>query len=364
MKKIPFSSDELNFVAEVPGFFGAPNRKIWKTPVPGVVNAKNAFVAPDKVCYIPNAFDITQFFPRCNPENTAQSFVMDGGEPLPPALEGSPDMLGVIWEFIPVAMGAMVRPGHPMLEDVNDWKEILKFPDVDSWDWEGQKTISEEFCASSPLVEFSIFSGYFERLISLMEFENAAMAMIDEDQKDALHELFDALTVVYKKIIDKHVENFKVDIVLLHDDWGSQMAPFFSRETLDEMLVPHIKELIDYAHQKGLLFEMHSCGKIESFADAMVGMGVDIWGGQPMNDKKKLFETYGDQIMIQVELPLISKDASDEEVYAAAQEFVDTFVGIPGKPTMLSINSSTVPTHAKMDQAVYELSRKKLCGSL
>ena len=46
-------------------------------------------------------------------------------------------MFGVNWIFDEAANGSMVVPGSPILEDANDWKEVIKFPDVDSWDWEG-----------------------------------------------------------------------------------------------------------------------------------------------------------------------------------------------------------------------------------
>ena len=41
---------------------------------------------------------------------------------------GGPDMFGIEWEYVPVAGGSMVRPGTPLLEDANDWNQILKLP--------------------------------------------------------------------------------------------------------------------------------------------------------------------------------------------------------------------------------------------
>ena len=72
MNKMPFSEDEFNFIAEMPGFFDAPSRKIWNAPVSQQENLKNAFFHPEKLCYVPNIFDATQFTPRCSPENTCQ----------------------------------------------------------------------------------------------------------------------------------------------------------------------------------------------------------------------------------------------------------------------------------------------------
>ena len=48
-------------------------------------------------------------------------------------------MFGVDWEYIPVAGGSMIRPGKPLLKDANEWYEKVKFPDIESWDWENNE---------------------------------------------------------------------------------------------------------------------------------------------------------------------------------------------------------------------------------
>ena len=39
--------------------------------------------------------------------------------------------------------------------------------------------------------ELCLLDGFWERLISLMDVSGAAIALVDEDQKDALHAFFD-----------------------------------------------------------------------------------------------------------------------------------------------------------------------------
>ena len=81
-------------------------------------------------------------------------------------------------------------------------------------------------------------NGWFERLISFMDFDNAVVALIDEDQKDAVKELFDRLSDLYIKIIDKYLEYFPgIDGFCIHDDWGAQKDTFFSPDTAMEMIV-------------------------------------------------------------------------------------------------------------------------------
>ena len=70
-----------------------------------------------------------------------------------------------------------------------------------------------------------------------MGFEGASVAMIDEDQQDAIKELFDAISDVYIDIID-HYHKYYVNLggFYIHDDWGSAQNTFFSPAVAEEMI--------------------------------------------------------------------------------------------------------------------------------
>jgi hypothetical protein len=44
-----------------------------------------------------------------------------------------------------VAQGSTVCPGTPLVDDANDWKVLIPFLDVDSWDWEGFAQQNKEY---------------------------------------------------------------------------------------------------------------------------------------------------------------------------------------------------------------------------
>ena len=211
-------------------------------------------------------------------------------------------MFGIEWVYVPVAGGSMVKPGNPLLKDANEWKEKLVWPDIDSWDWESSaKNIN---LSSSDQFNMAWFlNGWFERLISFMDFDNAVVALIDEDQKDAVKELFDRLSDLYIRIIDKYLEYFPgIDGFCIHDDWGAQKDTFFSPDTAMEMIVPAMKKVTDYLHSKGLIAELHSCGMLEKQVPSIIAAGWDTWTPQAMNDTQKIYELYGDQIIIGVRI--------------------------------------------------------------
>ena len=106
-------------------------------------------------------------------------------------------MFGVEWEYVPVVGGSTTRPGNPLLTDANDWPQKVVFPTkevIDSWDWEGCRKRSDTLMREKDMWEIVICTGFYERLISFMDFEGAAVAMIDEDQEDAIKALYDKLS--------------------------------------------------------------------------------------------------------------------------------------------------------------------------
>lgn len=311
--------------------------------------------------WIPMKSDAVNFAPRIYPDNVARAFVVEGQPYDGPV--GGPDIFGVTWKYIPVAGGSMVEPGKPFLSDISQWKEKVRFPDIDSWDWEKSAEENREFLNTDRLITAWIFSGMFERLISFVDFEAAAVALIDEDQQDDVKELFQALTDYYRNLIDHFVDYYHIDAVFFHDDWGSQRAAFFSLETCREMLVPYMKQIVDHCHSRNVLFDFHSCGKNESLVPAMIECGMDMWGGQPMNDKQMLAKTYGEEILIGAHDPYMPGQKpvpeDDEELYRQVEGFLEPYAADIKKKPLFIMN---LRPNDRVIAAFYECSRKLLCG--
>ena len=359
LEKIPFSQDEMVPLLVQPSMFGDPSRTVFHVPISLRDNYLSAVRNHDYL-YVANALDAKNMNTRIIPDNRARGSVGDGGERFIPNPEGEPDVFGVPWLFDPEVGGSMVRPGKPLLTDIEDWEEVIIFPDPDAWDWEGAAKMSEEFRSDGFFAyQSTIFTGFFERLISWMDFEEAAIAMIDEDSEDAVHALFSNCADLYIKYIDNIAKYFNTDIIELHDDWGSQMAPFMAEDVYREKIFPYLKRGGDRIHEHGMVFTLHSCGHIESLVGIMVDAGVDMWMGQEINDKKAVFDTWGDKLCVQTEVPECGLDATDDEIWEAAEKFCDDFIA-DGKAATLSIYSKHRKNRPFMTDAVYEISRKRL----
>jgi hypothetical protein len=296
------------------------------------------------------------FAPRIYPDNIARALVSEA-DAMPPEEGGGPDIFGIEWEYIPVAGGSMVRPGKPLLADANEWEEKVVWPDIDSWDWEGSSIKNAALLNNDRYNICWIQNGWFERLITFMDFEGAILAMVDEDQKDAVKALFNKFTDLYIRLIDKFLLYFPgIDGFLIHDDWGSQKETFFSPSIVEEMIVPCMKRVTDFIHSKGRFCELHSCGQILKQVPNIIKAGWDCWAGQLMNDFKKIYELYGDKIILAIAPePFDVNAVSETDQRTLAREYANAFCN-PDKPTYMSIVAVSFLTPAYREE-LYRQSR-------
>jgi hypothetical protein len=342
--KIPeFSPDEMKVVAEIPDMFRGPSVPVFNTPVTAK-EAVHALFDKKPVWQVMMAMgtETKIFGPCCNPDNVARASVFDGTVvPGVTNLSGGKDIFGIEWEYIPAAMGCMVRPGKPFISDASELSGKVVWPDIDSWDWEGCRKANAGYFSAGTAYSTMLLNGYFERLISFMDFEGAILALSDEDQQDAIKAFFEKLTDFYIVLVDRHLKHFpEIDNFLLHDDWAAQKDTFFSPALCREMIVPHMKRLTAFVHSKGRSIELHSCGNNIKQVPNMIAAGFDSWCPQGINDVEKIYDLYGDQIIIGTLPQRYDVDtASEEEQRAVARAYADKYCR-PDKPSYLSMHAA------------------------
>ena len=356
MARKPFDPSELVPIGNYPSLFGGrPGAPRYDRPVSPRENIKLYFERK-KPYWIPvmgMMGEVLGFRPRMHPDNVATHLVVDGEGPMEYAPGNVQEgWFGLMWQFVPLVNGATVRPGAPTVPDMARWEEYVHIPDLDEMDWERSAEANRAwFAASDQFHEVCCLSGLWERLISLCDVEGAAVALIDEDQKEGVHRFFSALCDMYEDMIARYARYFDLDMLLMHDDWGTQNAPFFSLDTCREMIVPYLKRIVDACHRNGLRFELHCCGQVEALVPAMIEAGADIWCGQTLNDYVRLSGLYPDTCLtFGMTLPAPAEDATEEELRTAARDFVELC-----KDRRLVLNGATDP---RLQALVYEESRK------
>ena len=251
--------------------------------------------------WTPTFADQQYFHPQEIPDHVARAMIYQQTPYDGP--KGGKDKFGVDWVYVPTVGGSMEVA--PLFDDITEWEKYVKMPDLDQIDWAGCAERNAEYLRADKLIHTSIYTGYFERLISFVGFENASIALIDDEEQACVHKLFDQLTELYIEEIRRLKKWFNVDIVELHDDWGNQRSLMFSVDTHTEMILPYIKRVVNAAHEMGVLVEQHSCGKIEALVPNIIESGVDTWRGQgSVVDKKWIVDNYGDQFRFGVDIQL------------------------------------------------------------
>lgn len=252
------------------------------------------------------------------------------------------DWFGCSWIWDPAQAGFAQDPRIPFpCSDITKWKEQVKFPDLDALDWAGSavedlKNVDRE----NKLILMFMESGPFERLHSLLGFEDAFIAMYEEPE--AFHELMQACTEHRIRLMRKLKEYFDADTFFNMDDLGSQNGALMSVDTYREFLKPYHIQLVNECHRLGMFFDAHTCGKMDSLVGELVDVGVDVINPiQSINDQKWLAETYGTKVVFEggydnlIHMP----DTTEEELIADVHRAIDT---LAQDKTFIYMNNATV----------------------
>ena len=209
------------------------------------------------------------------------------------------DWFGVPWVFQPEAGANM--PDHrqpPLLEDICDWREVVRFPDLDAIDWKAAAARDADKLPEGAFRKIIVTVGPFERLHSLMGMEEALCALVTDP--DECRAFFEAVVDHKIRLADRLHAAYQLDCIEWHDDWGHQNNSFFSPETFRALLVPPMKRLVDHCREIGVLYEQHCCGYVQNLVPDMVdGIGIGVWSScQAVNDVPALARQYGGRLVM------------------------------------------------------------------
>jgi len=212
---------------------------------------------------------------------------------------GGFDGFGVRW-IAPASGGGAHIPASDkfVLSDITKWKEVVRFPDIDNFDWEECAARELEGCnRAERAVDFGAGNGIFERLATLMGFENTLLAMAEEPE--ACYDFFTAVTDYKIEVAKKVKKYYDADIFTNYDDLATERSLFMSPGTYRELIKPHHKRLNEAVSDLGMIPIFHCCGKAESIVEDMIDCGYAAWTSvQPTNDIASLLKKYGDRLAI------------------------------------------------------------------
>ncbi len=345
----PFDERELEVIGQyrLPGLYGGPDKVIPKfnRPIPPRENILRYLRREDPLWMPDMRRDCATVCPYVLPDAYARAF-------------GGTDCFGIQWTYEPNIRAAMVTPGTRRLSDITRWEEELDWFDLRTIDW--QKDVEEHYAQGlSPdrFTTFVILNGFFERTADLTSFEDAFCYLLEEPE---------ALTAFYDRLAEWHIELIRIarefyhaDMILLHDDMGSQKNAFFSSELYRSLLLPQYRKVTDAAHAMGLYISLHSCGNVGIHIPDFIDAGFDGWEGQDaVNDKQAIMDQYGDRLF-QMNMNVIDPSVSDEEAVARVRGLVD---GLGRTRRLLPSLLVTGQRSVSVEDAFYRYSRLQYGG--
>ena len=365
----PFSLDELTIIGNLPEDVGInrilksaglpelPGQPIYNRPISNkenfemLMHGKKPYWIP-QIGYVYS--DTLAFSPREVPDNYAEHTIHDAINSLPvydSEVQRS-SWFDMDWLYVEKAGGATVKPGSPKIPDITEWEKYVSVPNLDDIDWETMKNHNAGYFNIDKSGELHIMTGSWERLMCAMDVDNAAVALIDEEQQEGVHRFLDAHTTLYCDYINRMKDIFDIQGVLVHDDWGHQNGPFFSTETAREMLLPYLKRIVKTCHERGMYYEQHSCGKNETFIDMYIEAGVDLYCPQNINDFDLILEkTKGSGLTIGIAESGVKPGMTKDEISDLAGKWFERYKDDKVAMAFLMPNQTFTET-------VYRLSRE------
>lgn len=168
----------------------------------------------------------------------------------------------------------------------------------DRINWAYLKENYPRWKAEGRFIQLTLWFGFDVAHTRMTGTENMLIGMYEEPEwvTDIFDTYLSTSLDLCQRILDA---GYEFDGVKWYDDMGYKGAPFFSPNAYRELLKPYHKKAVDWAHERGLVTELHSCGFIEPLLDDVVETGVEMLNPLEVKagmDPNKLKDKYGDKL--------------------------------------------------------------------
>jgi hypothetical protein len=246
-------------------------------------------------------------------------------------LERRTDAWGVVWERTADESETMGEAKSWPLETLSRHTDYV-FPDRNHPDYYHNYHLAIQNNHQQKYVLGVMgFASLHECTHNLMGLENLFMAYHDEP---------DALNAWLERLADKQRQSIRLmaklgcDGVMAYDDWGLQDRLMVSRNTIQDVYLPHYHRNWSLAHDLGMDVWMHSCGHILDILPDFLEAGLDvIQMDQQMNmGLDTLSQRFGGRLAFwcPADIQYIMTRSKPEIIVAYVRRMIDTLGGHNG----------------------------------
>ena len=164
--------------------------------------------------------------------------------------------------------------------------------------WDFLKENYPKWKAEGRFLQLTVWFGFDVTHAHMVGTENMLMGMIEEPEW--VTDMFDTYLKTSLDLCQRILDaGYEFDGIFWYDDMGYKGSPFFSPNTYRELLKPYHKKAVDWAHERGMVTELHSCGYIDPLLPDVVETGVEMLNPLEIKagmDPQKLKTQYGDRL--------------------------------------------------------------------
>ena len=164
--------------------------------------------------------------------------------------------------------------------------------------WDYLKQNYPRWKAEGRFLQLTVWFGFDVAHSHMIGTENFLIGLLDEPEwaTDVFDTYLKSSLDLCQRILDA---GYEFDGVFWYDDMGYKGTPFFSPQIYRELLQPYHKKVVDWAHERGMVTELHSCGFIEPLLPDIIQTGVEMLNPLEIKagmDPQRLKSTWGDKL--------------------------------------------------------------------
>ena len=164
--------------------------------------------------------------------------------------------------------------------------------------WDYLKQNYPRWKAEGRFLQLTVWFGFDVAHSHMIGTENFLIGLLDEPEwaTDVFDTYLKTSLDLCQRILDA---GYEFDGIFWYDDMGYKGTPFFSPQIYRELLQPYHKKVVDWAHERGMVTELHSCGFIEPLLPDIVQTGVEMLNPLEIKagmDPQRLKSTWGDKL--------------------------------------------------------------------
>ena len=191
---------------------------------------------------------------------------------------------------------------HVLLTEdtLEDWRDYIKMPDYNytEEEWAPIMEAAAKVDRENYFATVQIWPGLFETCHFLMDMETFMTSLYEEPE--IVHDIIDMITEYELARAKDIIDRIHPDALYRHDDWGTQISTFISKDLFREFFLEPTKKIYRFWKDNGVQVVIHHNDAYgETLIPEMIEMGIDVWqGALSTNDLPRIAKEYKGQLTV------------------------------------------------------------------